>query len=114
MAKSLIGIGLHRGDRVGIWATNCYEWILTQYATGMAGLILVNINPAYKTHELEYSLNKVECKAIIMSESNKNQNYLKMIHSMAPELDHCQVGQLNAQKLPFLRSVIIIGNNDHP
>ena len=62
LAAGLIALGFVPGDRVGIWAPNCAEWVLTQFATARAGLILVNINPAYRTHELEYALNKVACK----------------------------------------------------
>lgn len=110
LASGLIAIGLKRGDRVGIWAPNCMEWILTQYATGLAGIVQVNINPAYKIHELEYSLNKVGCKAIVMSEHYKSQNYVKMLHELCPELDTCQPGQLNSKRIPNLKSAILIGD----
>lgn len=110
MAAGLIAIGLRKGDRVGLWAPNCIEWILTQYATALAGIIQVNINPAYKTYELEYSLNKVGCKAIIMSETFKTQNYVNMLTELCPELATGKPGDLNSKKIPNLKSVIIISD----
>lgn len=110
MASGLIAIGLTKGDRVAIWAPNSMEWILTQYATALAGIVQVNINPAYKTYELEYSLKKVGCKAIIMSESFKSQNYVNMLLELCPELADSKPGQLKAKKIPDLRSVVLISD----
>lgn len=110
LATGLLAIGLNKGDRVGLWAPNCIEWILTQYATGLAGIIQVNINPAYKTYELEYSLNKVGCKAIIMSETFKTQNYVSMLMELCPELASCKPGELDSKRLPNLKSVVIISD----
>lgn len=86
------------------------EWVLTQYATALAGIVQVNINPAYKTYELEYSLKKVGCKAIIMSESFKSQNYVNMLMELCPELADSKPGQLKAKKIPDLRSVVLISD----
>ena len=79
LATGLLALGLDKGDRVGIWSPNRYEWILTQFATARIGLILVNINPAYRLSELEYALNKVQCKALVLAESFKNSHYLEML-----------------------------------
>jgi fatty-acyl-CoA synthase len=79
MAAGLIALGLALGDRVGVWAPNRYEWTVTQFATAKAGLILVNINPAYRVSEVEYALNKVECKALVMARSHKTSDYLAML-----------------------------------
>ena len=110
LACGLLSLGLIKGDRVGIWSPNRYEWLLTQFATARIGLILVNINPAYRLSELEYALNKVQCKAIISAESFKTSNYIEMLKELAPELKDCKAGYLEAQKLPHLRSVISMGN----
>ena len=67
LALGLVRLGLEPGDRLGIWSPNCAEWVLTQFASAKAGLVLVNINPAYLRDELEYALNKVECKALILA-----------------------------------------------
>ncbi|MDF2366697.1 AMP-binding protein [Sneathiella sp.] len=112
LAAGLVALGLSKGDRIGIWSPNNLEWILTQYATARIGLILVNINPAYRLSELEYALNKSGCKALIAADKFKTSDYLKMIRTLAPELEHSEPGQLNAAKLPALQ--IVIGIHDSP
>jgi len=106
IGAGLLSLGLEPGDRVGIWAPNCIEWTLVQFATAKAGLILVNINPAYRLFELEYALNKVECRALILAESFKSSRYFDMIRSLAPELDSCKAGHLQSEKLPHMEMVI--------
>ena len=86
LACSLRRLGLAPGERIGIWSQNCSEWVLTQFATAKAGLILVNINPAYRRSELEYALNKVGCKALILSPSFKTSNYIEILQSVALDL----------------------------
>ena len=85
-AAGLIALGLLPGERIGIWSLNTAEWVITQFATAKAGLILVNINPAYRLAELEYALNKVECRALITATSFKTSDYIGMINTLAPEL----------------------------
>ncbi len=85
-AAGLLALGLEPGDRVGIWSPNNAEWVVTQFATAKAGLILVNINPAYRTHELDYALNKVGCRALVTATSFKTSDYLAMLRELAPEL----------------------------
>ena len=114
LAAGLLALGLHKGDRIGIWSPNRYEWLLTQFATARAGLILVNINPAYRIAELEYALNKVECKAIVTAAAFKTSDYLKMLRDLAPELERSAPGQLQAAKLPHLRTVIRMGAERSP
>jgi fatty-acyl-CoA synthase len=111
-AAGLVGLGLKPGDRVGIWSPNNAEWVVTQYATAKAGLILVNINPAYRLTELEYALNKVGCKALITATAFKTSDYIGMINTLAPELAISHPGELHAKRLPTLRSVIQIGGDD--
>ena len=106
LARGLITLGFQPGDRVGIWAPNCAEWVLTQFATARAGLILVNINPAYRTHELEYALNKVACKGLVTAATFKSSDYLAMLAQLAPELDTAEPGRLSSGRLPHLRTVI--------
>ena len=108
LASGLLALGLEKGDRVGIWSPNRFEWVLTQFATARVGLVLVNINPAYRLGELEYALNKVGCKALISAKSFKSSDYAGMIRNLAPELDDCEPGRLQSTKLPNLRSVIIM------
>ena len=111
-AAGLLACGLRPGDRVGIWSPNNAEWIITQFATAKAGIILVNINPAYRLTEVEYALNKVGCKALITATRFKSSDYIGMINTLAPELATAQPGELHAVRLPALRSIIQIGGDD--
>ena len=114
LAAGLLDLGLEPGDRVGIWSPNNAEWVVTQFATAKAGLILVNINPAYRLTELEYALNAVGCKALITAVSFKSSDYLAMLRKLAPELETCTPGHLHAAKLPGLRTVIRLGDGAAP
>ena len=110
LAIGLLALGLNKGDRLGIWSPNRLEWVLTQFATARIGVILVNINPAYRLSELEFSLNKVGCKALILAKKFKSSDYLDMIYTLAPEIDVCSPGELKAAKLPELKHVIVMGS----
>src|SRR5690606_12085596 len=109
VASGLLALGLERGDRVGIWAPNCAEWVVLQFATAKAGLVLVNINPAYRIYELEYALRKVGCRALVLAPHLKTSDYLAMIAELAPELIHASPGDLRAKRLPDLKYVIRLG-----
>jgi fatty-acyl-CoA synthase len=87
VARALLAIGLQPGDRMGIWAPNCAEWLLIQYASAKAGVILVNINPAYQTSELEYVLNQSGCRALIAARVFKNSDYVEMVREVAPRCE---------------------------
>jgi len=102
------------GDRVGLWSPNRIEWVLSQYATAKAGLILVNLNPGYRVAELEYALNKVECRALICADQFKTSNYIGMLRELAPELDDCHPGALPARRVPHLTTVIHMANTPEP
>ena len=114
LAAGLLTLGLTPGDRIGIWSPNNSEWVLTQFATAKAGLILVNINPAYRTAELEYALNKVGCKALILAERFKTSDYIGMLRELAPELAQATPGALESPRLPALRAVVLLGEAWHP
>jgi fatty-acyl-CoA synthase len=114
LAAALLALGLAPGDRLGIWAPNCSEWALTQFASAKAGLILVNLNPAYRAHELEFSLNKVGCRALVVAERFKNVSFPEVLRSLAPELDGCAPNELRAARLPELRCVIRLGATPSP
>ena len=108
VAAGFLAIGLEKNDRVGIWSPNRLEWLLTQFATARIGLILVNINPAYRLGELEYALNKVQCKALVTAKNFKSSDYVSMLMDIAPELTDCKAGELQLTKLPHLKSIIIM------
>ena len=113
-AAGLVELGLKPGDRVGIWSPNNIEWIVTQFATAKAGLILVNVNPAYRLSELEYALNQVGCRALVLANRFKSSDYVAMIRELAPELDHSSPSQLKSEKLPQLQTVIYLGDEPIP
>src|SRR5580658_2829572 len=108
-AAGLVALGLKPGERVGIWSPNNAEWAVAQFATAKAGLILVNINPAYRLAELEYALNKSGCVALITAARFKSSDYIGMLRDLAPELATASPGNLHAARLPDLRLVITIG-----
>ncbi|MEJ1975028.1 MAG: AMP-binding protein [Acetobacteraceae bacterium] len=108
-AAGLLALGLEPGDRVGIWSLNNAEWVVTQIATAKAGLILVNINPAYRVSELDYALNKVGVRALITATAFKTSDYMGMLNTVLPELADSLPGALQAARVPSLRIVIQIG-----
>jgi fatty-acyl-CoA synthase len=114
MAGGLLALGLKAGDRVGIWSPNRSEWVVTQFATAQIGVILVNVNPAYRLSELEYALNKVQVKALILAEKFKTSDYIGMVQTLAPELETSEPGRIHAQRLPHLRWVIRMGRQKTP
>lgn len=112
-AASLLELGFDTGDRLGIWALNSIEWVITQYACFKIGVILVNLNPAYKAKELEYVLNKVECRGIVIADSFKTSDYHAMLASIAPELESNHSKLLVSHNLPHLKVVIKASDEEH-
>ncbi len=113
-ARGLMALGIHKGQRVGIWAPNRAEWTITQFATAKIGAILVNINPAYRLHELEYALNQSTCNTLVLAPTFRATSYLEMIQSLCPELERSAPGKLEAHRLPHLRHVIRMGEEHTP
>ena len=111
-ASGLLALGLEPADRIGIWAPNCAEWTIAQFATAKAGLILVNINPAYRLSELEHVLRAVGCRALITAARFKTSDYIAMIRELVPELENGS-GELKSLRLPELRHVISIGGDSY-
>jgi fatty-acyl-CoA synthase len=108
-ARALLALGVQKGERVGIWAPNCAEWAITQFATAKIGAILVNINPSYRTHEVQYALKQSGCAYLVTWPQFKTSNYTAMLYELAPELHTATPGQLHAQQLPDLRLIIRLG-----
>ncbi|KAJ8251392.1 hypothetical protein GJAV_G00220840 [Gymnothorax javanicus] len=106
-AAGLLALGLKKGDRLGMWGPNIYEWILLQFATAKAGIILVSVNPAYQSHELEFALKRVRCNAIVCPSKFKTQNYCEILKEICPEIETAMPGQLKSSRLPDLRMVIV-------
>jgi fatty-acyl-CoA synthase len=99
LARGLLALGLEKGDRVGIWSPNCAEWVLVQYATARVGVVLVNINPAYRTHEVEYALRQSGCRMLVAATDFKTSDYRAMIDEVRPSL-------------PALERVVYLGTGD--
>lgn len=115
LASALVRLGLVKGDRVGIWAHNRVEWLLLQIATAKLGLVLVNINPAYRIVELEYALNKVGCRALVTMDTFKSSNYIAILRELAPELRTARPGQSRRiARAPTLRHIVHLGSDDLP
>ncbi|MCC7553222.1 MAG: AMP-binding protein [Methanobacteriaceae archaeon] len=113
LAKGLIAIGIEKGDHVGIWAKNVPDWLTFMFATAKIGAILVTVNTAYKSHELEYILEQSDMKALALTDRFKDINYLEVIYDLVPELKTCQRGKLKSEKFPNLQNVIHVGQDKH-
>jgi fatty-acyl-CoA synthase len=106
VARGLLACGLVPGARVGIWSPNNAEWVLAMFAAAQAGLVLVNINPAYRARELEFALRQSGCSALLLAASFKSSDYIGMLHSLMPELKHAHPGRLASAALPQLKTLI--------
>ncbi|MBP2132151.1 fatty-acyl-CoA synthase [Methanomicrobium sp. W14] len=110
LALSLMALGVNKGDRVGIWALNYAEWVVVQFATAKCGAIMVNINPSYRTFELEYALKQSEVHTLILQGRFKNSDYVGMFYESCPEAIESRPGKISTEKFPFLRNVVFMGN----
>lgn len=107
-ARALLALGVQKGDRVGIWSPNCAEWAITQFATAKIGAILVNINPSYRTHELEYALNQSGTSTLILQGKFKSSDYVATLAELAPELNNTTPESFKSAKLPELKHAVCI------
>jgi len=114
IARGLLALGLKTGDRVAIWSPNNAEWVLTQFASARAGLILVNINPAYRITELEYAVRKVGCRALILAPSFKSSDYLSIVRELIPAVAATRGGRIRSSAFPLLEFLIQLGREDVP
>jgi fatty-acyl-CoA synthase len=105
-ACALMALGVQAGERLGIWAPNCAEWCITQFASAKIGAILVNINPAYRSSELEYALSQSGCKWLICADAFKTCDYHAMLLELVPTLGDSSCGELACERLPELRGVV--------
>ncbi|WP_334078777.1 AMP-binding protein [Microbulbifer sp. M83] len=112
-ARALLAIGIGRGDRVGMWSPNNAQWTTLQFATAKIGAILVNINPSYRLHELEYALNHSQARMLVIAEQFKASDYTGMLYELAPELKTSPAGKLHSARLPHLEIVVNLAGNVH-
>ncbi len=113
-ALGLHAMGLQKGDRIGIWALNRAEWTVLQYATAKLGAILVNINPSYRVHELEYVLKQSGCKFLVIDEKTEHADYADMVYQLLPKLQYSDPGYLRETKLPELNTIITVEKEAGP
>ena len=113
LAKGLLSIGVTKGDHVGIWALNVPDWITFLFACGKIGAVLVTVNTAYKSHELDYVLKQSDMKALAITDGFRDVNYLKILYELVPELKTSIRGNLESKEYPCLKSVIFIGQEKH-
>ena len=114
LAKALIGMGIQKGEHVAIWSDNKREWLLSQYATGKMGAVLVTVNTNYQEKELEYLLQQSDATTLILCESYKGTSYLDIVRAVCKEINVAEKGNIQSQKLPFLKNVIVMGENSYP
>ncbi|GHV62974.1 AMP-binding protein [Spirochaetia bacterium] len=113
MAKGFLAMGLKKGDHIGIWATNVPDWNTVLFASARAGMVLVTVNTAYKTHELEYLIQQSDLAAICIIDGYRDSDYIAMVNELVPELKTAPRGHLNSAKFPSLKSVVYIGQVKH-
>jgi RHS repeat-associated protein len=113
-ARALMSIGLKKGERIGIWSPNRFEWTVIQLATAKIGAILVNINPSYRLHELEYALRQSGCRMLISADQFKKSHYTRMLYDLIPELKDCDPGALSCDKLPDLEMLVRLHTTRSP
>ncbi|MGA9774035.1 MAG: AMP-binding protein [Blastocatellia bacterium] len=113
VSKGLLDVGIKRGDRVALWASNVPEWVVLQFALANIGAILVTVNTSLRASELEYLLKQSEANTLITIAGFRDVDYVKAIYEIVPELQTSEEGSLHSARLPDLRNVIYIGD-DHP
>ncbi|GGB31221.1 AMP-binding protein [Virgibacillus dakarensis] len=113
-AKGLMSLGIKKGENVAIWADNKPEWLTAQFATGKMGAVLVTVNTNYQAQELEYLLKQSESTTLILAESYKGTSYIDILQQVCPEFTDAEKGNLQAQKAPHLKNIIVISDQDYP
>ena len=113
LAKGLLAIGMKPGDHLGVWARNIPDWLTFMYACAKAGIVMVTVNPVYKSHELDYVLKQSDMKALCVIDAYRDVDYLQIIRDLVPESLEQQRGFLNSETYPFLKNLIYMGPEKH-
>ncbi len=113
LTKGLLAIGIKKGDHVGIWAKNVPDWLTFMFATAKIGAVLVTVNTAYKSHEVEYVLKQSDMRALALIDSFRDVDYLEIMNELVPELKKSERGRLKSKKFPCLKSIIYVGQEKH-
>lgn len=113
-AKGFMKLGIEKGEQVAAWSTNTPEWLITQFATGKMGAVLVTVNTNYRTSELEYLLKQSDSTTIILMDTWKDSSYIEMLYEIVPELKNSEPGRVISSRLPYLKNVIVLGEKKYP
>jgi fatty-acyl-CoA synthase len=113
LAKGLLSIGLKKGDHLGIWATNVPDWYTFVFATAKIGVVLVTVNTAYKSHEVEYLITQSDITSIAFTNGYRDSDYIAMLNDLIPELKTAERGRLESARFPLLKNLIFIGQEKH-
>ena len=113
MAKGLLEIGIKKGDHIGIWAKNVPDWLTFMFATAKIGVVLVTVNTAYKSHELDYVLKQSDMKALAIIDGFRDVDYIQTVNELVPEIKTQERGKLKSKEFPYLESVIYLGQEKH-
>ncbi|MGM0788427.1 MAG: AMP-binding protein [Thermodesulfobacteriota bacterium] len=112
-AKGLMALGVKRGDHIAVWANNLPQWVHLQFGSAMAGAVMVTVNTNFRAYELEYLLNQSDANTLIMTPGmRKPDEYLRIVRQVCPEVDNCEPGGLETEKLPFLKNIVHLGDDD--
>jgi fatty-acyl-CoA synthase len=114
LATSLIELGVERGEHVGIWSMNVPEWVVTQFAVGRMGAVLVNVNPAYRVHELQDALAMADVATLVVGSPFKGSDFVAMVHSLCPEAATAASHEWSAARFPRLKRLIALGERPGP
>ena len=113
LAKGLLAIGMKPGDHLGVWARNIPDWLTFMYASAKIGVVMVTVNPVYKSHELDYVLKQSDMKALCVIDAYRDVDYLQIIRDLVPESLNVQRGFLHSEEYPFLENLIYMGPEKH-
>lgn len=114
VAKGLMALGIEKGEHIAVWTTNVPEWVQLQFGTGKMGAPIVTVNTNYRSSELEYLLKQSDAKTIILIENYRDHSFINTLQELCPELEHCEPGNLQSERLPLLKNVILIGETKYP
>lgn len=113
LAKGLMSLGVQKGEKVAVWATNVPYWVALQFATAKIGAILITVNTLYKTSEIEYLMSQSECENIFIIDGFRDTDYVQTIYELVPELKTQQRGFLKSERFPHLKRVLFLGHEKH-
>jgi fatty-acyl-CoA synthase len=113
LARGFLAIGLKKGDHIGIWATNAPDWLTVLFASARLGMVLVTVNTAYKTHELEYLMKQSDIACLCLTDGYRDSDYVAMVNDLAPEIKTAPRGYLHSPTFPYLRHLVYIGQQKH-